>query len=396
MGWKRFKTYTQWRMILMETQKTSTIQKFFEEMPDPRSDFRVHHSMISIVTITLCAMICGANNFDDIALFGEAKKEWLSTFLDLPYGVPSHDTINRFFSILSPTDFSKCFLAWTQALAEKVSGVIAIDGKTLRHSFDSLSGQTAIHMVSAWCHDNELVLGQIKTDAKSNEITAIPKLLDLLDIKGSTITIDAMGCQKNIVQKILDRGANYILTLKGNQENTLDFVEGLFTFGLQNNFQGLRYTEYETLEKDHGRIEERHIYSIQIGDEVEFQGLRVWAGLKSVTMIISRREITGQEATEECRYYLSSLEANAEAIASAIRSHWGIENRLHWVLDMHFGEDQARNRKQHSAENMAMVRHLALNLLRKCQMFKKKMSIRGKRLLAGWNNQLMLESVIWA
>jgi predicted transposase YbfD/YdcC len=383
-------------MTLMEAQMTTTIQKYFSGMADPRSDFRVHHSMTAILTITLCAMICGANNFVDIALFGEAKKEWLSTFLDLPYGVPSHDTINRFFSILSPTEFSKCFLAWTQALAEKVSGVIAIDGKTLRHSFDSASEQAAIHMVSAWCHNNELVLGQIKTDAKSNEITAIPKLLDLLDIKGSTITIDAMGCQKDIAQKILDGGADYILALKGNQKKTLDFVQGLFIDGLQNNFQGLTYTEYETIEKDHGRIERRHIYSIKIGDEAEFHDLRVWAGLKSVTMIISTREITGQEATEERRYYLSSLEANAEEIAHAIRSHWGIENRLHWVLDMQFGEDQTRNRKHNSAENMAMVRHLALNLLRKYQMFKKNISIRGKRLLAGWNNQIMLESLFCA
>jgi predicted transposase YbfD/YdcC len=377
----------------MEIQMTTTIQKYFGQIPDPRSGFRVHHSAYAILTITLCAVISGANNFVDIALFGQAKKEWFSTFLDLPYGTPSHDTITRFFSVLSSKEFSKCFRAWTQALAEKVPGVIAIDGKTLRHSFDPASDQAAIHIVSAWCDNNELVLAQIRTEAKSNEITAIPKLLELLDIKGSTITIDAIGCQKDIVQRIIDGGADYILALKGNQKNTFDLVQDLFASGLENNFQGLTYTEHETFEKGHGRFEQRHIYSIKIGDGVEFQDLRVWSGLQSITMIISTREIIGQEATEECRYYLSSLEANAEVIARAIRSHWGIENRLHWVLDVQFGEDQSRNRKQNSAENMAIIRHLALNLLRKCKEVKKKISIRGKRLLAGWDNQFMLDLI---
>jgi predicted transposase YbfD/YdcC len=377
----------------MEPKMTTTIVKYFGQMSDPRSNYRVHHSMVAILTITLCAVICGANNFNDIAIFGAAKSQWFSTFLDLPYGIPSHDTINRFFSMLSPIEFSECFLAWTQALAEKISGVIAIDGKTLRHSFDCASQQAAIHMVSAWCHNNELVLGQIKTAAKSNEITAIPKLLELLNIKGSTITIDAMGCQKDIAQKILDGGANYVLGLKRNQKNTFDFVKGLFIYGVENNFQGLTYTEYETSEKGHGRTERRHVYSIMIGDEARFEELRIWPGLRSVTMVVSTREITGQEATTECRYYLSSLEANAEEIAHAIRFHWGIENRLHWVLDMQFGEDQTRNRKQNSGENMAIIRHLALNLLRKCQMAQKRISIRGKRLFAGWDNQFLLDLI---
>jgi predicted transposase YbfD/YdcC len=336
-------------------------------------------------------MICGADGFNEIAFFGESKKEWFSTFLDLPYGIPSHDTINRFFSMLSPKEFSKCFTAWTQDLAEKISGVIAIDGKTLRKSFDSASEKKAIHMVSAWCHNNELVLGQIKTDAKSNEITAIPKLLELLDIKGSTITIDAMGCQKEIAQEIIDREADYVFGLKGNQGNTLKFTKDLFTYGMQNDFQGFAYTKFETVEKDHGRIERRQFYSIDVSTGVEFKELRVWPGLKSVTMIISTREITGQEVTVEHRYYLSSLEANAENIGSAIRFHWGIENSLHWVLDVHFREDQARNRKNHSAENMAIIRHMALNLLKKNQKTtKKKISIKSERLLAGWDNQFML------
>lgn len=374
----------------MEAQLTS-IQKHFGQLVDPRSDFRIHYSLVAILTITLCAVICGADGFNEIAFFGESKKEWFSTFLDLPYGIPSHDTINRFFSILSPTEFSKCFTAWTQDLAEKISGVIAIDGKTLRKSFDSASEKKAIHMVSAWCHNNELVLGQIKTDAKSNEITAIPQLLELIDIKGSTITIDAMGCQKEIAQKILDGGADYIFGLKGNQGNTFDFTKDLFTYGMQNDFQGFACTKIDTVEKDHGRIERRQIYSIDVSNGVEFEDLKIWPGLKSVTMVISTREITGQAVTVERRYYLSSLEANAENIGSAIRSHWGIENSLHWVLDVQFREDQARNRKNHSAENMAIIRHMALNLLKKKQQTaKKRISIKSERLLAGWDNQFML------
>jgi predicted transposase YbfD/YdcC len=374
----------------MEAQLTS-IQKHFGQLVDPRSDFRIHYSLVAILTITLCAVICGADGFNEIAFFGESKKEWFSTFLDLPYGIPSHDTINRFFSILSPTEFSKCFTAWTQDLAEKISGVIAIDGKTLRKSFDSASEKKAIHMVSAWCHNNELVLGQIKTDAKSNEITAIPQLLELIDIKGSTITIDAMGCQKEIAQKILDGGADYIFGLKGNQGNTFDFTKDLFTYGMQNDFQGFACTKIDTVEKDHGRIEQRQIYSIDVSNGVEFEDLKIWPGLKSVTMVISTREITGQAVTVERRYYLSSLEANAENIGSAIRSHWGIENSLHWVLDVQFREDQARNRKNHSAENMAIIRHMALNLLKKKQQTaKKRISIKSERLLAGWDNQFML------
>jgi predicted transposase YbfD/YdcC len=374
----------------MEAQLTS-IQKHFGQLTDPRSDFRVHYSLVAILTITLCAVICGADGFNEIAFFGESKKEWFSTFLDLPYGTPSHDTINRFFSILSPTEFSKCFTAWTHDLAEKISGVIAIDGKTLRKSFDSASEKKAIHMVSAWCHNNKLVLGQIKTDAKSNEITAIPKLLELLDIKGSTITIDAMGCQKEIAQKIVDKEADYVLGLKGNQGNTLDFTKDLFAYGMQNNFQGFAYTKFETTEKDHGRIERRQIYSIGVGDGIEFEPLKVWPELKSVTMIISTREIMGQKATVEYRYYLSSLEANAKNLGSAIRFHWGIENSLHWVLDVQFREDQARNRKNHSAENMAIIRHMAVNLLKKNQQtVKKRISIKSERLLAGWDNQFML------
>jgi predicted transposase YbfD/YdcC len=329
----------------------------------------------------------GAESFNDIELFGRSKEAWLRTFLDLPNGIPSHDTFNRVFSILSPEEFSKCFIAWSQSLGKRIQGVVAIDGKTLRRSFNSASKRTALHVVSAWSTQNELVLGQIRTEAKSNEITAIPKLLELLDIEGCIVTIDAMGCQKEIAQKVLDEKADYVLGLKGNQGNTLDAVRYLFDYEQKEQFRGVFHTEYETLEKDHGRIERREVCSI--GRLSEFEEFKEWPGLKSVTRVISTREIIGKEATTECRYYLSSLEAKADEIGPAIRAHWGIENSLHWVLDVHFREDYARNRKDHSAENMATLRHMAVNLVKKET--SSKTSFRGKRLKASWNDDYLLK-----
>ena len=268
-----------------------------------------------------------------------------------------------------------------------MKGVAAIDGKTLRKSFDSASKTTALHVVSLWSAENELVMGQIRTETKSNEITAIPKLLEMLDITGCTITIDAMGCQKEIAKKILDCGADYILGLKGNQGNIFDAVKHLFDWEEKDDYRGVVHTGYETLEKDHGRIEKREVYSI--GNLEEFDDLVVWPGLKSVTMVISTREVMGKNPATELRYYLSSLEADAENIGSAIRAHWGIENKLHWILDVNFHEDYARNRTNHSAENMAILRHMVLNLIKKENA--SKTSFRGKRLKASWNDNYILQ-----
>jgi predicted transposase YbfD/YdcC len=333
----------------------------------------------------LLATLAGAENFNDIELFAENKEAWLRTFLELPDGVPSHDTFNRVFSLILPEEFSKCFTAWTQALAQKIKGVVAIDGKTLRGSFDSASKTSALHMVSAWSSENELVLGQIRTAAKSNEITAIPQLIAMLDLEGSTVTIDAMGCQKEIAQSILNAGAEYVLNLKGNQGNTLGSVKYLFEWEEKNNFCGVFCTENETIGKDHGRIETRKAFSIDVSGMEEF---KEWPGLKSVTKLVSIREIIGKASIEEERYYLSSLPADAEKIGTAIRSHWGIENSLHWILDVNFGEDHARNRKGHSAENMAILRHMAVNLIKKER--SSKTSFRGKRLKASWSDEYII------
>jgi predicted transposase YbfD/YdcC len=342
---------------------------------------------MDILVIALCATISGAEGFNDIELYGKSKEEWLRTFLALPNGIPSHDTFNRVFASLSPEEFSKCFIKWTASLAEKLKGVVAIDGKTLRRSFSSSSKTTALHMVSAWSSENELVLGQIRTAAKSNEITAIPQLISILDIRGCTVTIDAMGCQKDIAQKIKDGEANYILALKGNQGNTMDATEFLFKCEEKDGFRGVFHTEYETLEKNHGRIEKREIYSVGIPNDIE--EFTEWPGLKSVTMVVSTREITGEEPTMERRYYLSSLPARAEQIGKAIRDHWGIENSLHWILDVDFREDCARNRKNHSAENMAILRHMVVNLVKKEK--SSKTSFRGKLLKASWNDDYVLK-----
>jgi len=234
-----------------------------------------------------------------------------------------------------PEEFSKCFIAWTQALAQKIEGVVAIDGKTLRGSFDSASEKSALHMVSAWSSENEIVLGQIRTAVKSNEITAIPQLIAMLDLEGSIVTIDAMGCQKEIAKDILNEGADYILALKGNQKNTLESVQCIFNWEEKNNFRGIFCTQHETVEKDHGRIETRKAYSIDVSG---MEGFEEWAGLKSITKLVSIREVIGREPTEEIRYYISSLTAEAKKIGTAIRSHWGVENGLHWILDVNFRE----------------------------------------------------------
>lgn len=367
----------------------TNIFNHFKNLTDPRVEKRSRHLLTDIISIALCAIIAGADSFTDIELFGKTKEAWLRTFLELPGGIPSHDTFNRIFSLLSPEEFSKCFIEWVRSLATKVEGVVAIDGKTLRRSFDSASKKNPLHMVSAWSSANELVLGQIRTAAKSNEITAIPELLKMLDLEGSIVTIDAMGCQKTIAQTILDAKADYVLALKGNQGNTLDAVQHLFSWEEKNGYSGISHTEYNTVEKDHGRIETRHVVSLAIPEEIEV--LNEWPDLKSVTMVMSKREVLGKEPSEERRFYLSSLEAEAEILGPVIRSHWGIENSLHWSLDVTFREDLARNRKGHSAENMAIIRHMVLNLLKKEKSSKN--SLRMKRLRASWDDDYILKLI---
>lgn len=358
--------------------KPSSLITHFKNITDPRIKRAKRHKLIDIIVIVIVGVICGAESWEAIQLVAEEKQEWFKTFLELPNGIPSHDTIARVFSRISARQFELCFSAWMKATSALTNGeVIAIDGKRLRRSFDGASDKSAIHMVSAWATENGVVLGQVKVDDKSNEITAIPKLLEILELAGCIVTTDAMGCQKTIGAQIIEKGADYVFGLKGNQSNTLGAVEMYFDT-TQKELEALTTTD-----GDHGRIETRS-YKAVAADEVA--ELADWPGCKSAVMVTSTRETKGKTTTES-RYYIASLEPDLDKLTKAIRSHWGIENSLHYVLDVTFNEDQSRVRIGESPENLAVVRHVAINLL------KQEKSIRGstgfKRLKCAMSNEYL-------
>jgi predicted transposase YbfD/YdcC len=368
----------------MSMLPATSISEHFEPLTDPRRDHTKAHSLLDIVAITLCAVICGADGWVDVATFGRVKETWLRTFLPLPGGIPSHDTFGRVFALLDPDEFRRCFLSWaTAVVGPPGEQVVAIDGKTLRRSHDRRGGKGALHLVSAWASANGLVIGQVATDAKSNEITAIPALLRLLDLEGATVTIDAMGCQTAIAQQIVEQQADYVLTLKANHPHLhervrLAFADASAAVGTTLPLADLK--PHTTRDKGHGRIERRRC--LAIGDPAYLAFIDpdgAWPNLKSVVLIESTRR-SGTSRSTEARHYLSSLPADAKALGTAIRSHWGIENRLHWVLDVAFREDDCRVRVGHAPENLAIIRHFALNLLR--QEPSRRASIATKRLCA--------------
>jgi predicted transposase YbfD/YdcC len=374
----------------MENNPATTIDKHFSNLEDPRVDRTKLHPLLDILVIAICAVICGADNWEEVELFGEAKEAWFKTFLELPNGIPSHDTFWRVFAKLSPEQFQQSFVSWISSVSEITQGqVIAIDGKTLRRSHDKALGRGAIDMVSAWAAANHLVLGQVKVDDKSNEITAIPELLRVLEVSGCIITIDALGCQKDIAEAIVDQEADYVLALKENHGRLYEDVVKLFDDLEASNFRAYAYSRDQTVDKNHGRLETRTAYVI--ADRQILRQLRSapeWKGLQAVVKVHTRRQ-TGEEVTEKDRYFISSLSSDAKHLLNVVRTHWSIENQLHWVLDIAFREDESRIRKDHGPENFAVLRHIAVNLVK--QEITQKASVKGKRLKAGWDEDYLLK-----
>ena len=358
------------------------LKSIFDHIDDPRRDLTKLHRLDDILLIGIISVICGANTWNEMEQYALEKEDFLGTFLELPNGIPSHDTFNRVFSAIDSEQFESCFVQWVKTLAALTDKeVVAIDGKTIRGAKAS-GKKSPIHMVSGWACENNLVLGQVKTSEISNEITAIPELLKILSLENTIVTIDAMGCQQAIAKKIIDQKADYILSVKDNQEQLLEDIEDEFRFG-----KNIPYHLWEDL--GHGRIEARKCSVI-----TDFQFIthdNKWKHLKSIVKIESTREFKNSDKPIEnaVRYYISSLKADAQDFQKAIRSHWGIENKLHWILDVAFGEDESRKRKGNAAQNFSILNKIALNLLRKDKTTK--IGIKSRRLKAAWSNKYLLK-----
>jgi predicted transposase YbfD/YdcC len=366
-----------------------SVRKLVEEfstLDDPRCGGKVEHRLIDILVIAICAVIAGAESWEDIALYGRSKVEWLGTFLALSNGIPAHDTFRRVFMLIDTGRFEACFEAWARSFGAILDReVVAIDGKTIRGSFDRGREQGPLHVISAWACDRGLVLGQRQVGDKSNEITAIPELLDVLDIKGGIITLDAMGCQRTIAAKILEKEADYLVTLKANQGKKFTAVQehcAATCFGRSPIHRPL----HDEFDDGHGRLVRRRVFVC--ADAAELEPLRDWPGLKTVLAVESIRTVNGSGKTEvEIRYFLSSSAEQPEILATAIRRHWQIENRLHWVLDVTFNEDHCRMRDRNAVQNFSLLRKIAINLVRRHHA--SKASLKGRRKMAAWDNRYM-------
>jgi predicted transposase YbfD/YdcC len=371
---------------MIEQAMPATLEAHFGDLPDPRVTGRCRYRLLDLIVMTICASLTGAQNWVEVEAFVYSKRDWLQGFMNLDETLPSHDTFGRVFAMLDAQAFHTRFASWVRAVFEQTEGqVVAIDGKTARRSHDRGIGQDALHTVSAWGCANGLVLGQIATDAKSNEITAIPQLLQLLDVSGCLVTIDAMGTQKKITQQIRQQGGDYLLSLKDNQERLHQTAQDLFAYGDQTAFRHLQHSYHETINKGHGRIEIRRCDALALDDLLASFRDEGWRDLKTLVRVQRERRI-GDRVETQTVYYISSTSNDARRLLAASRSHWGVENSLHWVLDVIFDEDQARTRRGYSAENMGIVRHVTLNILKQHQ---SKHSLKVKRYKAAMDNTFL-------
>ena len=371
----------------MQQGQTATITEHFTRLDDPRR-YNRRHLLLDIVTIAVCGVICGADDWSAVVAYGQAKEEWLQRFLTLAHGIPCEDTFRRVFARLDAEQFQSCFVEWIKATNQITQGqIVAIDGKRLRRSHDKSIGKQAIHMISAWASENHLVLGQMKVDSKSNEITAVPQLLEVLEISGCIVTTDALNCQKKIAEKIIDREADYVLRVKDNQGGLNQAIQELFEYAEETAFVDCDF--HKSVNKGHGRIEIRECWTTSASDYLCYlPNLSKWKGLRTIVMVKAERRI-GSTKTIETRFYISSLVSDAKRILAIVRGHWGIENQVHWILDVAFREDDSRLRTGNGPQNFAVLRHIALNLLK--QERTGKGGTKTKRLRAGWDDSYHLK-----
>jgi predicted transposase YbfD/YdcC len=367
------------------TSPAALIETHFGNIRDPRAAHSIDHKLLDILIISICGIISGANDFAAIVEYGKAKESWLKTFLELENGIPSADTFERIFARLKPVELERCFIGWMEAVHQTTEGeLLNVDGKTLRGAKEAGNSRSLIHMVSVWSASQRLVLGQKQVHEKSNEITAISPLLEMLAIRGCLVSIDAMGCQKEIAKTIIEQGADYVLALKGNQGNLYDDVRQAFTSARVQGFDNIEHQFHSTIEKGHGRIEKRSYWTM--GNTEFLMDAEKWTGLKSIGMVESERNVRGVVSIEQ-RYYILSIESDVLRFSQSVRSHWSIENQLHWILDVGFDEDTSQCCRGHSAENLAVIRHIGINLLSRDK--KTKVGVKTKRLKAGWDDNYL-------